>query len=191
MKCFPLRQLEEKSHRITYQSAADWLKMVSRTLKAHPSSRKIIPKLKIQTRQFKDKFYEILKDFCLSTSLHGFLQIAHDFSELKDKRMSPRSVLFSHLSNLSSYLWLPLSFCRQRLLLKWLSVTFWGGSILIGTIFAIIFVILVWQRFELKPTITRVETNFYPIWNVPFPSVTICNINKVYRPATLNITKKL
>lgn len=84
-----------------------------------------------------------------------------------------------------------LRFRRRRSFLKWLSVSFWGGSILIGAAFAFIIINLVWQRFELKPTITRVETNFYPIWNVPFPSVTICNINKVYRPATLNITKQL
>lgn len=60
-----------------------------------------------------------------------------------------------------------------------------------GAVFAIVLMGLVWDRFQTTPTITTVETNNYPIWNVPFPAITICNINKVYAPATKNITDKL
>lgn len=60
-----------------------------------------------------------------------------------------------------------------------------------GAVFAIVLINLVWKRFQTTPTITTVETNNYPIWNVNFPAVTICNINKVYAPATKNITDKL
>lgn len=60
-----------------------------------------------------------------------------------------------------------------------------------GAVFAIVLMRLVWDRFQTTPTITTVETNNFPIWNVPFPAVTICNINKVYAPATRNITEKL
>lgn len=50
---------------------------------------------------------------------------------------------------------------------------------------------LAWNRFEVTPTITTIETNNYPIWNIKFPGVTICNNNKVYRPAADIITNKL
>lgn len=47
--------------------------------------------------------------------------------------------------------------------------------------------ILVWNRFESTPTITTVDTYYHPVWAIPFPAATLCNINKVYRPATPNI----
>lgn len=72
-----------------------------------------------------------------------------------------------------------------------LSAVTWGGAFIIGAAFALIMIILIWQRFQSTPTITTVETYYHPIWNVPFPAVTICNINKVYRPATKNIKRKL
>lgn len=83
----------------------------------------------------------------------------------------------------------------------------------LGVSFAVVLILLVWDRFQSTPTITTIETNNYPIWNVPvspntrmdnknqlivyayhdlqFPAVTLCNINKVHRPATMNITEKL
>ncbi|KAK7862083.1 hypothetical protein R5R35_011499 [Gryllus longicercus] len=41
----------------------------------------------------------------------------------------------------------------------------------------------VWSRYRTSPTITGIETTHYPIWNVPFPAVTVCNVNKVFLPA--------
>lgn len=51
--------------------------------------------------------------------------------------------------------------------------------------------LLVWVKFQNTPTITTVETNNYPISNIQFPAVTLCNLNKVYAPAAENITKQL
>lgn len=65
---------------------------------------------------------------------------------------------------------------------------FWALACLLGTGFALTLMYLVWHRYDTTPTITTVETTNYPIWNVPFPAVTICNVNKVYRPAAENIT---
>lgn len=80
---------------------------------------------------------------------------------------------------------------RQKRLNKLLSLIIWSSAVLMGAVFAIVLMGLVWDRFQTTPTITTVETNNYPIWNVPFPAITICNINKVYAPATKNITEKL
>ncbi|XP_053663721.1 pickpocket protein 11-like [Anopheles marshallii] len=38
---------------------------------------------------------------------------------------------------------------------------------------------IAWMRFRTTPTITTIETMTYPIWNIPFPAVTVCNINKI------------
>ncbi|XP_065080771.1 sodium channel protein Nach-like [Ochlerotatus camptorhynchus] len=50
---------------------------------------------------------------------------------------------------------------------------------------------LSWIRFKSTPTITTIETTTYPIWNVAFPAVTICNINKVDRSRTSSIIEAL
>lgn len=67
---------------------------------------------------------------------------------------------------------------------------------------------LIYDKYESTPIITVVDTNNYPIWNVHFPSVTVCNVNKVfilidcsfefltfilqvYAPAANNITQQL
>lgn len=79
----------------------------------------------------------------------------------------------------------------QKRLRKLISLTIWAGACAAGAVFAVVLMGLVWDRFQTTPTITTVETNNYPIWNLPFPAVTICNINKVYAPAAKNITDKL
>lgn len=80
---------------------------------------------------------------------------------------------------------------RQRIAAVTLSSITWGGAFIIGAAFTLTMITLVWQRFQATPTITTIDTYYYPIWNVPFPAVTICNINQVYRPATKNIERKL
>lgn len=62
---------------------------------------------------------------------------------------------------------------------------------MLGAVFAMVLMTLVWTRFQSTPTITTVETNNYPIWNIPFPGVTICNNNKVYAPAAVKLAAKL
>uniref|UniRef100_A0A182WIC2 Uncharacterized protein n=1 Tax=Anopheles minimus TaxID=112268 RepID=A0A182WIC2_9DIPT len=45
--------------------------------------------------------------------------------------------------------------------------------------FTMIMGMIAWMRFRTTPTITTIETMTYPIWNIPFPAVTVCNINKI------------
>lgn len=105
--------------------------------------------------------------FCQETTLHGMKYVVQDIQELGS------------------------TFSRQRRLRKLISLSFWSVACVMGAVFAIVLMGLVWDRFQTTPTITTVETNNYPIWNVPFPAVTVCNINKVYAPAARNITDKL
>lgn len=67
----------------------------------------------------------------------------------------------------------------------------WYFLCLVSFVLAIYLITLVLIKYTTTPTITTVETTNYPIWNVQFPAVTFCNINKVYAPATTNIREKL
>ncbi|XP_048509629.1 uncharacterized protein LOC105687428 [Athalia rosae] len=51
-----------------------------------------------------------------------------------------------------------------------------------GIVVSIILMCLVWQRFQQTPTVTTIDTTSHPIWELAFPSVTICNFNKIYLP---------
>ncbi|XP_024941934.1 pickpocket protein 28 isoform X2 [Cephus cinctus] len=51
-----------------------------------------------------------------------------------------------------------------------------------GFAFSVFMMLRVWQRFLITPTVTTIDTTTSPIWNLPFPAVTICNFNKVYQP---------
>uniref|UniRef100_A0A182QFM1 Sodium channel protein Nach n=1 Tax=Anopheles farauti TaxID=69004 RepID=A0A182QFM1_9DIPT len=55
----------------------------------------------------------------------------------------------------------------------------WQLVCLISIGFTMIMGMIAWMRFRTTPTITTIETMTYPIWNIPFPAVTVCNINKI------------
>lgn len=74
---------------------------------------------------------------------------------------------------------------------KCLSAFFWGGAFIIGIYLTIILVEKIWLRKVAKPVETLIHDYFYPISNVDFPAVTICNNNKVYAPAMQKILKKM
>lgn len=64
-------------------------------------------------------------------------------------------------------------------------------SCILGCVVSVIIIQLIWERYETTPTVTMIETTSFPIWNVPFPAVTICNINKIYGPAVRKLEEKL
>lgn len=82
-------------------------------------------------------------------------------------------------------------FQRYTMLAKCSSLIIWGGSIAFGLLLAIIMTNLIWQRSQSKPTLTTVDTYYHPIWNVPFPAITVCNINLVYRSTVEKFSKHL
>ncbi|XP_047002651.1 pickpocket protein 28-like [Schistocerca americana] len=59
----------------------------------------------------------------------------------------------------------------------------WGAACAVCAILAAVLSQLALDRYRHSPTITSVETTAFPIWNVPFPALTLCNNNKVYGPA--------
>jgi hypothetical protein len=57
----------------------------------------------------------------------------------------------------------------------------WVIVVLLGLIGASFMVGRLWARYMGTPTRTSVETNHYPTWRLPFPAVTLCNANSIFR----------
>ncbi|XP_067004275.2 sodium channel protein Nach [Anabrus simplex] len=49
----------------------------------------------------------------------------------------------------------------------------------------------VWEEFVNTPTVTTVDSTNYPIWNVPFPAVAVCNINRISKSRARETAKKV
>lgn len=50
---------------------------------------------------------------------------------------------------------------------------------------------LMLYRYSISPTIATLETYSYPTWKIPFPAVTLCNVNKVRKSFVRSIIGKL
>ncbi|XP_011699645.1 PREDICTED: pickpocket protein 28-like [Wasmannia auropunctata] len=57
----------------------------------------------------------------------------------------------------------------------------WFVVCISSIVFCVILMLRLWANYSNNPIVTTIYTS-NPIWNVPFPAVTICNNNKVYRP---------
>lgn len=67
----------------------------------------------------------------------------------------------------------------------------WLFVCLISIGFTTVMGMIAWVRFRTTPTITTIETMTYPIWKIPFPAVTVCNINKIDREKANAIIERL
>jgi hypothetical protein len=47
-----------------------------------------------------------------------------------------------------------------------------------------------WNKWEESPVLASVETQLYPLNNIYFPAVAICNVNKVSKRKLLETMKK-
>ena len=46
-------------------------------------------------------------------------------------------------------------------------------------------------KFQENPTMTRVESFFYEVATVPFPAITLCNVNRIFRSKAKNLVDSL
>ncbi|XP_043287468.1 pickpocket protein 28-like [Venturia canescens] len=60
--------------------------------------------------------------------------------------------------------------------ITWLTVCCMSSSL------CIYLMLSVWNKYTMTPAIISVESTTYPLWGFPFPAVSICNFNKVYKP---------
>lgn len=75
--------------------------------------------------------------------------------------------------------------------IRYVGTLVWTVTVSLSLAFAFVMMHLAWDKYQTLPTITTIETYTYPIWNLRFPAVTICNVNKVYAPRAEKFVKKL
>ena len=52
-------------------------------------------------------------------------------------------------------------------------------SFCLGGFLASYFISALWDKWEASPVYVSVDTTSYPIYNIPFPAVSICSVNKI------------
>lgn len=67
----------------------------------------------------------------------------------------------------------------------------WCLIVLIATITALVLLLISWQWNLETPTITVIESTHYPISNVYFPAITICNMNKISAKRALEMATNM
>lgn len=103
-----------------------------------------------------------LRKYCKSTSIHGLKYTVADECNWCERYLL--SKLFE-----TTILIRAVTFCRVVWILLFLS----------GVCFSMYFCYLMWCKWDESPVLVSLETNHYPLKEVPFPAVTVCNVNKV------------
>jgi hypothetical protein len=67
----------------------------------------------------------------------------------------------------------------------------WVIVILLGLIGAGFMVCTLWMNYVDNPIRTSVETIYYPTSRLPFPAVTFCNVNHIFRSKAEAVVSKL
>lgn len=70
-------------------------------------------------------------------------------------------------------------------------ITFWIIMFLMGFIYCCILLYENVIEFNYQKVLRIIDTTAYPIYQVPFPAVTLCNFNSVYKPRAKLIEDKL
>ncbi|XP_037032500.1 sodium channel protein Nach-like [Bradysia coprophila] len=67
----------------------------------------------------------------------------------------------------------------------------WFVVVVVALVFAVYITLLGWADFNENPTFTTLYSQKYPIWEVDFPGVTICSINRISRKAAIRYAEML
>ncbi|KFB51117.1 AGAP006703-PA-like protein [Anopheles sinensis] len=76
---------------------------------------------------------------------------------------------------------------RANLLLRFV----WSLVALVSLGFTLMLASSAWDQFRSNPTLTTIETTTYPVSLIPFPSVTLCNINKINSAKAMEMSQML
>jgi amiloride-sensitive sodium channel len=69
--------------------------------------------------------------------------------------------------------------------------TLWAVTCAACVAWAVVLSASSWSRFADTPTLVSLESTSHPVWSVPFPAVTLCNVNKVHKPAAVALARAL
>jgi len=68
--------------------------------------------------------------------------------------------------------------------------TLWAFVLVLCLLAAIGMVWIEWSRNDTSPTLTALDTSHYPIWNIDFPAVTLCGINRIQKSRALTLSSE-
>jgi hypothetical protein len=68
--------------------------------------------------------------------------------------------------------------------------TLWAVVLVLCLLAAIGMVRIEWSRNDTSPTLIALDTSHYPIWNIDFPAVTFCGINRIQKSRALILSKE-
>jgi len=68
--------------------------------------------------------------------------------------------------------------------------TLWAVVLVLCMLAAIGMVWIEWSRNDTSPTLTALDTSHYPIWNIDFPAVTLCGINRIQKSRALTLSNE-
>jgi amiloride-sensitive sodium channel len=80
---------------------------------------------------------------------------------------------------------------EKRNILLFFCRVLWVIVVVLGLVGSSFMVISLRTRHAGTLTSTSVETNHYPTWRLPFPAVTLCNINRIFRSKAEALVSKL
>jgi hypothetical protein len=62
--------------------------------------------------------------------------------------------------------------------------------VVIGLVAAIAMVYAEWGKNDTNPTLIALNTAKYPIWNIDFPAVTLCGLNRIKKSTAITVSNK-
>jgi len=80
---------------------------------------------------------------------------------------------------------------KNEIFLLFFCRVLWVIVVVLGLVGSSFMVISLWTRYVGTLTRTSVETNHYPTWRLPFPAVTLCNVNRIFRSKAEALVSKL
>lgn len=67
----------------------------------------------------------------------------------------------------------------------------WVFVVAISLIASVVLLRISWVWNSEYPVVTVIESTHYATWNIPFPAVTVCNLNKISMRAANQFASKL
>ncbi|XP_034238920.1 sodium channel protein Nach-like [Thrips palmi] len=74
---------------------------------------------------------------------------------------------------------------------RWVERFLWIVTELVCITGAVYMLLYLLTKFQGNPTMTRVESNFHEVADVPFPAITLCNVNRIFRSRARRLVDSL
>jgi hypothetical protein len=62
--------------------------------------------------------------------------------------------------------------------------------VVVGLGASIVMLCAAWERNDMNPTLIALNTAHYPVWNIDFPAVTLCGLNRIKKSRAITMTNK-